>query len=124
MEVSAMKLLTRELMDKLPPLYAQDGKGENATVFIKFFDPCGSWTWFATKGTAFMHDGSERPLKDVRDWQEVEDVRFFGLVGGFEEELGYFSLNELHAMRGPLGLGIERDKSFRPRKLREVRRAA
>lgn len=119
-----MKLLTRELMDRLPVLYSQDGKGEAALVLVKFFTPWSSWTWYATEATAFMRDGSERALKDVRDWQEVEDVRFFGLVEGHEAELGYFSLNELHELRGPFGLKIERDKSFRPRPLAELRRAA
>ena len=31
------------------------------------------------------------------------------MVHGFEDELGYFSLAELEGIRGPLGLGIERD---------------
>ena len=43
----------------------------------------------------------------------------FGLVYGLEKELGYFSLNELESVRGPLGLGIERDKSFKPKPLKE-----
>lgn len=34
----------------------------------------------------------------------------FGLVSGFEVELGYFSLSESEAVRGPLGLPVERDK--------------
>ena len=44
-----MKLLTKELEKKLPSLYAQDGKGDEAIAYAKFFDPCGSWTWYVTE---------------------------------------------------------------------------
>ncbi len=37
---------------------------------------------------------------------------FFGLVDGFERELGYFSLSELESVHGPYGVGIERDLYF------------
>jgi hypothetical protein len=37
---------------------------------------------------------------------------FFGLVVGLETELGYFTLNELESVRGPMGLKIERDRHF------------
>jgi hypothetical protein len=46
---------------------------------------------------------------------------FFGLVDGFEQELGYFSLKELEDTRGPLGLLIERDMHFKPQPLSVVR---
>ena len=36
-----MKLLTKELEKKLPALYAQDGKGDKATAYVKFFYPMG-----------------------------------------------------------------------------------
>lgn len=42
-----------------------------------------------------------------------EDL-FFGFVDGDFAELGYFSLKELKANRGLLGLPIERDRSFEP----------
>ncbi|MGK0469107.1 DUF2958 domain-containing protein, partial [Clostridium sp.] len=35
-------------------------------------------------------------------------------VQGLESELGYFSLEELESVHGPLGLAIERDMSFKP----------
>ena len=85
----------------LPPLYSQEPLGDEATVFVKFFTPDGSWTWYATE-----FDG---------------DDTFFGLVNGHEEELGYFSLTELRSARGPLGLAIERDEHFTPTMLAQVR---
>ena len=99
-----MKLLTKEILSNLPPLYSQE-KEADPMVWVKFFDPCSSWTWYATEGSP---DG--------------EDFIFFGLVDGFEEELGNFSLNELKAYKNKFGLGIERDKYFQPKPLSEVRR--
>ena len=54
---------------------------------------------------------------------EYLDTKFFGLVKGFEEELGYFSLKELSEVRDDWGLGIERDIWFEQKRLSEVRRA-
>jgi hypothetical protein len=48
-----------------------------------------------------------------------EDI-FFGLVSGFEVELGYFSLKELQETLGTLGLPIERDLHFEPKTLKEL----
>ena len=87
-----MKLLTQEIKNRIPKLYEQDGKGNNAQVYVKFFDPSGGWTWYATE-----FDGVDT---------------FFGLVDGFEKELGYFSLSELQSIKGRFGLGIERDMHF------------
>ena len=89
-----MKLLTKELINKIPKLYEQDSKGLGALAYIKFFTPWSGWTRYATE-----FDG--------------EDI-FFGLVDGFEKELGYFSLSELESIKGPLGLKIERDLYFEP----------
>jgi hypothetical protein len=95
-----MKLLTQEIRKKLPKLREQEAKGGDAVVYVKFFTPWSSWTWYATE-----FDG--------------EDT-FFGLVDGHEKELGYFSLSELQSLRGPLGLSIERDLYWQPKKLREI----
>ena len=96
-----VELLTKELRQKFPRLGATDRKDpKDAEVIAKFFDPTGSWTWYATE-----FDG-----KDT----------FFGFVRGFEDELGNFSLSELKSVRGPLGLGIERDLYFGKHTLAEV----
>ncbi len=97
-----MELLTKEIREKFKQIDKQDGKdaGEHICV-VKFFDPTGSWTWYATE-----FDG--------------EDT-FFGLVDGFELEWGSFSLAELKSVRGALGLGIERDLyGGYPKKLKDV----
>jgi hypothetical protein len=96
-----MQLLTQQLREKLPLLGATE-KTEDPICQVKYFAPDGSWTWF---GTEF--DG--------------EDT-FFGAVSGFEFEIGYFSLSELQALRGPLGLPIERDLYFKPTPLSQIRK--
>ena len=75
-------------------------KGLDALAQVKFFTPDSSWSWFASE-----FDG--------------DDI-FFGLVDGFELELGYFSLSELQEVRGPWGLPIERDLHFEPKTLRDL----
>ena len=85
-----MKLLTKEISETFKKIGSQEKvpAGEKICV-VKFFDPTGSWTWYATE-----FDG-----KDI----------FFGLVDGFELEWGTFSLSELQSVTGRFGLGIERD---------------
>src|ERR1700681_2001069 len=98
------QLLPLDVEKKLPKLYSQE-EVRDPIVWAKFFDPSGSWTWFALEG--------ER--------QDDGDFVFFGLVDGFEKELGYFSLRELQALKGRLGLGIERDLWYKPSPLSKVR---
>ncbi len=95
-----MKLLTKEILGKLPKLYTQEEKGLDAVAIVKFFTPDSNWTWYATE-----FDG---------------DDLFFGLVDGFEKEIGYFRLSELQSVKGALGLPIERDMYFKPKTLREL----
>jgi hypothetical protein len=97
----AMDLLPGHLRAVLPPLYANEAQGLKAVAPVKFFTPDSGWTWYASE-----FDG--------------EDV-FFGLVSGFEIELGYFTLAELERVRGPLGLPIERDLWFEPQSLGELK---
>jgi hypothetical protein len=116
-----MKLLTKAIKAKLPKLYSTDEQGEEAVAQVKFFDPTGSWTWFATEAAAVTHENGETIYSQVGKVDNPEDVIFFGLVSGFELELGYFSLSELQSVRGRLGLGIERDRHWTPKTLRECR---
>lgn len=61
-----MKLLTEELRKKLPPLYAtEDANDGDKIVYVKFFTPDSSWTWFVLEGSAIIYgsDGTERTIK-------------------------------------------------------------
>lgn len=95
-----MKLLTKEIKEKLPKLHETDGKEKNFVV--KFFTPDANWTWYAVEGQ-----------------QEEDDFIFFGLVIGLEKEWGYFSLRDLETIRGKLGLPVERDRFYSVEKFRE-----
>jgi len=97
-----MNLLPPDIAQSIPKLYEQENKGEEAIAHIKLFDPCSNWTWYVTE-----FDGVDE---------------FFGLVRGFETELGYFSLKELQEYEGPLGIGIERDIWFNPCSLKDIKR--
>ena len=52
--------------------------------------------------------------------QDKSWIMFFGLVEGFEKELGYFNLSELEAVRGHLGLPIERDLYWTVKTLEQI----
>jgi len=91
-----------------PALYAQDGKGDEAIVHVKLFDPCGSWTCYITEFSETAPDGCKNLA--------------FGLVTGVgEPELGYVDLEEISNVRGRMGIGIEIDMHFKPTPLGKIR---
>ena len=98
-----MKLITKSLEAR----FAQVGRQEDVKdpmVIVKFFNPTGAGTWFATE-------------------YDPQDRIFFGYVsmfGDWNDEWGYFSLAELEAYKGPFGIGIERDLHFDERPASEV----
>ena len=97
-----MKLLNDELIKILPPLYSTENL-KDPLIQCKFFTPDSSWTWY------------------VLEFDKTNEI-FFGYVCGFENELGYFSLEELESVTGALNLNIERDISFKPTKLSVIRK--
>ena len=97
-----MKLLTDELIKNLPPLYATENI-KDPLIQCKFFTPDSSWSWY------------------VLEFDKTNEI-FFGYVCGLENELGYFSLEELESVKGQLGLGVERDISFKPTKLSVIKK--
>jgi hypothetical protein len=90
-----MKLMTKELEKRFKAVGSQEGN-KDPLVIAKFFDPTGSATWYAT------------------EYNPQEGV-FFGyasLFGDWNDEWGYFSLEELQSAHGQFGLGMERDLYF------------
>ena len=90
-----MQLLTKAIIKKLPAMRETEGQGEEAIAQVKFFTPDSNWTWYGVE-------------------YDAEQRLFYGLVEGFDTEIGYFSLDELEEARGPMGLKIERDRYFNP----------
>jgi len=95
-----MKLMTKAILNKIPKLYAQDGKGLEAICYAKFFTPYSNWTWYATEFCP-------------------EEGKFFGYVIGQYKEMGYFMLSDLENLTMHGLKGVERDMYFDPKPLKE-----
>ena len=100
------KLMTKEIGDTIPALYANENveNYDSVLAHIKLFSPYNGWRWFVT------------------EW-EAETGLCFGLVQGYETEMGYFSLDELAEAtvfgRVP---AVERDLHWKPKTLGAIRR--
>jgi hypothetical protein len=101
-----MKLLTKSIRETLlangeaqAPVRGTEAEIDFMPV-VKLFNPCGAATWLLTE-------------LDPDD----PDIAF-GLcdLGMGCAELGSVSLSELESVRGPFGLGIERDRDWTPKK--------
>ena len=55
-EMDGTNLLPDSLKERMPPLYSQENE-RDPMVVCKFFDPVGSWTWYATEGSPVDEDG-------------------------------------------------------------------
>ena len=99
-----MELLNEELIKRFKEVGNQE-KEKDPLVVAKFFNPCGAGTWYAL------------------EYDEKEKT-FFGYVsifGDHNDELGYFSLEELKGITSPpFGLGIERDLHCGEQKLSKM----
>jgi hypothetical protein len=96
------KLIPKEILQTIPPLYVTEDT-KDPVAHVKLFTPDSNWSWYITE-------------------YSQDDKQCFGLVDGHEQELGYFSLNELEELSGPMGLAVERDIHFQPTKLSEIRK--
>ncbi|MDE2861217.1 MAG: DUF2958 domain-containing protein [Chloroflexota bacterium] len=99
-------LMTKEVGETIPALYANENVEDYDSVLApaKLFSPYSNWTWYIT------------------EW-DAETGLCFGLVHGFEEELGYFDLTELAEVTVFGGVpGVERDLYWEPTTLGEIKR--
>lgn len=88
-----MQLINKILEKRFAQVGTQDGKGKDAIVIAKYFNPTGAGNWYAT------------------EYEPINKI-FFGFVsifGDWNDEWGSFSLGELESFKGKMGLGIERD---------------
>ena len=97
-----MKLLTKELKKKLPSLYSQE-EIKDPQVVCKFFTPSSSFTWLVIEG--------EPDHGETEDGDWVFFTKCFSHMCP-EGELGYVTLAQLQEIKGPMGLGVERDLYF------------
>ena len=100
------KLMTKELGDTIPALYANENAEDSDGVFAraKLFSPYNGWRWYVT------------------EW-DAKTGLCFGLVEGFETEWGYFELSELAETTVFGGVpAIERDLYWEPKTIGEIRK--
>jgi hypothetical protein len=97
----SMKLLTAQNLKDFKKYGAQLNESDPVLV-VKFFCPTSRWTWYAQ---------SYNPNTRI----------FFGYVEGFENEWGRFSLDELEEAIGPLGMKVERDRCWTPKRFSELK---
>ncbi len=97
-----MKLMTKEIANKMPKLYATENVlADDKIALVKYFSING-WRWY---GVEF----------------DPETKEFFGFVHGVEKEWGYFSLEELERVNADARFNlIERDLYFEPTKISEL----
>ena len=98
-------LIPKELIEEMniSKLYETE-RTINPICYVKLFTPDSVFTWFIIE-------------------LSIDEDTCYGFVKGFESELGYFSLKELESIKGALGLGVERDISFKPTALEIVRKS-
>ena len=103
-----MKLMTKAIREKLIANHKEHKKYWNDEhpqykefkAVLKLFNPTGAGTWY---------------LSELNPETNVA----FGLCHITDKELGYVDLNELANFKGQMGLGIDRDKFFTPKTLKE-----
>lgn len=96
-----MKLITEELKKRFNQIGSQE-EVEDPIIIAKFFNPCGSQTWYAT------------------EYNPDENICFGYVTGMHVDEWGYFSIEELQSIKLPFGLGIERDLYFGEQPIKSI----
>ena len=99
------QLMTEKLADTIPALGATENVADydDVPVRAKLFSPYSNWNWYITE-------------------LDPETGQCFGLVEGFEQEIGYFDLTELAEITVLGGVpAVERDLYWQPRTLGEIK---
>ena len=94
-------LIPKELLAIVPKLYETEDL-KDPLCHIKLFTPDANFTWFIIEVS-------------------IDENLCYGYVKGLENELGYFSLEEIEDIRGSLNLPVEIDISFKPTLLSVVK---
>jgi Protein of unknown function (DUF2958) len=97
-----MILIPHQLLRTIPDLY-QTEESPEPICHVKLFLPSTNWTWY------------------IMEISKQDQNLCFGYVIGLENELGYFSLEELEALQTSLGVSVERDESFKPTPLSKIK---
>ena len=99
----------------LPALYSQEDNPDPMVV-CKFFTPGTGWTWYAIEGSPVDKYGLSNTDKGEADFL------FFGLMSRIYVEQSFFLASEFKGLRVKYGLSVERDLSFQPTRLSEIKK--
>lgn len=102
-ETEMQELMPKEVAATVPPLYATEEDGD-PIARVRLFSRINGWTWYVTESDPATGEA-------------------FGLVEGFADEWGYFSIPEMEAVNRSHGLNVvERDEHFEPAPVSKFRR--
>ena len=97
-----MQLLTKKITEMAHKQYPK-GSDFDQMVVAKFFDAFGSWSWY------------------LMNIDPADDDYCWGIVKGFEVEMGSFLMSELKSLKvNNLVPRIERDLYFKPTKVKVI----
>ena len=97
------KLIPLKLLSEIPDLYETENTLDPICQ-VKLFTPDSNWTWY------------------IIEFSKADAKTCYGYVQGLDSELGYFTLEELEEVHGPLGLAIERDIWFEPTRFSKIKK--
>lgn len=113
-----MKLLTKDIEKKLKAQYKKHRStsyNRSESVVVKYFTPWGKATWWILEGAPIeSHPNTSKVLLLDNDGKPTPDWYLYGLcdLGIGYREFGDVLLSDLLSITGPMGLRIERDKSY------------
>ena len=87
-----------EIIKNMPKSSETRGQGKEAVIILHYFT--GSWDWYIVE-------------KDI-DTDGKGQIQTFGMVDGFEREMGYINLKEITSA------GAELDLHWTPKKLKDI----
>ena len=95
-------LISNKILKFIPNLYETEDQ-KDPLCHIKLFTPDANFTWYIIEVS-------------------IDENLCYGYVKGLENELGYFSLDEIADIRGSLGLPVEIDNSFKHTPLSAIKK--
>ena len=97
-------LIPKDILKQIPSLYSTEDT-KDPLAYVKLF--IDGWTWYITELSI------------------DENIAFGYVISPYcSGELGYFSLNEIKDIKGSLGIGVQRDLSFKPQALSQLKKAS
>lgn len=102
-EDNASNLLPDSVLRQVPKLYATEKTGQigDKVAYARYFFPMGAYTAY------------------LLEYDPKERLGFGAVTMGYGWELGYMSFDEMREIN-VMGLGIERDLYFTPKRLHEI----